>query len=84
MQLVFCYHSSNWFLWRKSFYHHSIVLQNLDVNLAVNNLLSRDDDETDDHDDGSEAYIPGGKCQMITHFYIATFSAVLFLHVECS
>ena len=54
------------------------------MNLAVNNLLSRDDDETDDHDDGSEAYIPGGKCQMITHFYIATFSAVLFLHVECS
>ena len=38
----------------------NFALQNLDVNLAVNNLLSRDDDETDDHDDGSEAYIPGG------------------------
>ena len=40
----------------------NFTLQNLDVNLAVNNLLSRDDDETDDHDDGSEAYIPGGNC----------------------
>uniref|UniRef100_UPI00358E0F24 E3 ubiquitin-protein ligase UBR5-like isoform X5 n=1 Tax=Myxine glutinosa TaxID=7769 RepID=UPI00358E0F24 len=33
---------------------------NLDVNLAVNNLLSRDDDDGDDGDDtGSESYLPG-------------------------
>ncbi len=31
--------------------------QNLDVNLAVNNLLSRDDDEGDDADDASDPYM---------------------------
>lgn len=35
---------------------------NLDVNLAVNNLLSRDDEDGDDGDDtASESYLPGGK-----------------------
>lgn len=34
--------------------------QNLDVNLAVNNLLSRDEEDGDDQDEG-ESYIPGGK-----------------------
>lgn len=36
----------------------------LDVNLAVNNLLSRDDDDPDDPEEESymqEAYIPSGK-----------------------
>jgi len=34
---------------------------NLDVNLAVNNLLSRDDEEGDDGEDtASESYLPGG------------------------
>ncbi|KAG1657525.1 E3 ubiquitin-protein ligase UBR5 [Nymphon striatum] len=32
---------------------------NLDVNLAVNNLLSRDDEESEDVDDGQESYVPG-------------------------
>ncbi|CAK8697546.1 unnamed protein product [Clavelina lepadiformis] len=32
---------------------------NLDVNLAVNNLLSRDDEDNDDLDDGVSDYIPG-------------------------
>ena len=34
---------------------------NLDVNLAVNNLLSRDDEDGDDNDDGaggSDSYVP--------------------------
>ena len=31
---------------------------NLDVNLAVNNLLSRDDEDVDDGDDGSDSYVP--------------------------
>lgn len=36
---------------------------NLDVNLAVNNLLSRDDEDGDDGDDtASESYLPGGLC----------------------
>ena len=30
---------------------------NLDVNLAVNNLLSRDEEDGDDADDGSQVYI---------------------------
>ncbi|KAL3179297.1 hypothetical protein MRX96_038194 [Rhipicephalus microplus] len=32
---------------------------NLDVNLAVNNLLSRDDEDGEDVDDGQESYMPG-------------------------
>lgn len=35
------------------------IFQNLDVNLAVNNLLSRDEDDGDD-DDNPE-YLPGGE-----------------------
>lgn len=31
---------------------------NLDVNLAVNNLLSRDDEEADDGDDAQDSYVP--------------------------
>lgn len=31
---------------------------NLDVNLAVNNLLSRDDEEGEDTEEGSENYVP--------------------------
>lgn len=31
---------------------------NLDVNLAVNNLLSRDDEEGEDGDDGTDSYVP--------------------------
>lgn len=36
------------------------VLQrtNLDVNLAVNNLLSRDDEEGDDAEDAADTYVP--------------------------
>lgn len=36
-----------------------IFFQNLDVNLAVNNLLSRDEDDGDD--DENPEYLPGGK-----------------------
>ena len=31
---------------------------NLDVNLAVNNLLSRDEEDGDDGDDGQDNYVP--------------------------
>lgn len=40
-----------------------ISLQNLDVNLAVNNLLSRDDEDGEDGEDSQDAYMPG-KCYM--------------------
>nr|CAD2186097.1 unnamed protein product [Meloidogyne enterolobii] len=36
---------------------HELQCTNLNVNEAVNNLLSRDDDEMDDLDDTSEAYL---------------------------
>ena len=38
--------------------------QNLDVNLAVNNLLSRDD-EGDDDDDSQDGYMPGGDLTLL-------------------
>ena len=31
---------------------------NLDVNLAVNNLLCRDEEDGDDGDDGQDSYVP--------------------------
>jgi hypothetical protein len=37
--------------------------QNLDVNLAVNNLLSRDEEDGDEQEEG-ESYIPGGKLSL--------------------
>lgn len=39
---------------------HLLWLQrtNLDLNLAVNNLLSRDDEEADDGDDAQDTYVP--------------------------
>lgn len=38
--------------------HGCLFFQNLDVNLAVNNLLSRDEDDGDD--DENPEYLPGG------------------------
>ena len=35
-----------------------ICFQNLDVNLAVNNLLSRDDEGEGDDDDSQDSYVP--------------------------
>ena len=37
------------------------MFQNLDVNLAVNNLLSRDDDDPDDQDESGDTYMPPGR-----------------------
>ena len=34
------------------------LFQNLDVNLAVNNLLSRDDEGEGDDDDSQDSYVP--------------------------
>ena len=42
--------------WSKNCFVH---FQNLDVNLAVNNLLSRDDEDGDDQEEG-ESYMSGG------------------------
>lgn len=40
------------------FYWYGLQRTNLDVNLAVNNLLSRDDEEGDDTEEGSDNYAP--------------------------
>ena len=48
---------------------------NLDVNLAVNNLLSRDDEDGDDGDDtASESYLPGGTTLFHLDVYSTAFS----------
>ena len=39
-------------------YHVKQLFQNLDVNLAVNNLLSRDDEGEGDDDDSQDSYVP--------------------------
>lgn len=39
---------------------------NLDVNLAVNNLLSRDDEEGEDVDDSQDSYMPGAADDLIS------------------
>lgn len=54
---------------------------NLDVNLAVNNLLSRDDEDGDDGDDtASESYLPGG--WWITIMVFSSLKAEIFFTGE--
>ncbi len=36
-----------------------VIFQNLDVNLAVNNLLSRDDEGEDEEGEGGDPYMSG-------------------------
>lgn len=49
---------------------------NLDVNLAVNNLLSRDDEDGDDGDDtASESYLPGGKLSQILYIFFLSYNS---------
>lgn len=38
------------------------------MNLAVNNLLSRDEEDGEDQEEG-ESYVPGGKLSLISYFY---------------
>lgn len=47
-------------LYNSSILECFILLQrtNLDVNLAVNNLLSRDEEEGDDTEDAQDSYVP--------------------------
>lgn len=54
---------------------------NLDVNLAVNNLLSRDDEDGDDGDDtASESYLPGG-LYILTSFPVFKIMLVLLFQM---
>ncbi len=60
----------------------TVAFQNLDVNLAVNNLLSRDDDEGDDADDASDPYMSDDLMSLldagIAHAGITFFLFFLF------
>lgn len=47
-----------------------ISLQNLDVNQAVNNLLSRDDEDGEDGEDNDNYLSGGGKKEKREHFSI--------------
>ena len=56
---------------------------NLDVNLAVNNLLSRDDEDGDDGDDtASESYLPGGLWGRVQCFLFLKNNCYLFVKVK--
>lgn len=41
---------------------------NLDVNLAVNNLLSRDEEDGDDGEEGQDNYVPEDLVSFCHHF----------------
>ena len=41
---------------------------NLDVNLAVNNLLSRDEEDGDDADDSQDNYVPEVRLLTMTKY----------------
>ena len=54
-----------------------VILQNLDVNLAVNNLLSRDDDEGEEADEAGDPYMSGINP---LHFYMYLMHAVSIIY----
>ena len=60
-------------------YTYAVCVQNLDVNMAVNNLLSRDDGEHEDHDEPFQGMFSSGMyvCMHIcnhgnNHTYLST------------
>lgn len=50
---------------------------NLDVNLAVNNLLSRDDEEGDEGDDGADSYVPEDLISLLDGGFHADHSVII-------
>lgn len=50
---------------------------NLDVNLAVNNLLSRDDEEGDDTEEGSDNYAPEDLISLLDNSFHADNSVII-------
>lgn len=50
---------------------------NLDVNLAVNNLLSRDDEEGDDTEEGSDNYAPEDLISLLDNSFQADNSVII-------
>ncbi|XP_022226183.2 E3 ubiquitin-protein ligase hyd isoform X3 [Drosophila obscura] len=50
---------------------------NLDVNLAVNNLLSRDDEEAEDTEEGADNYVPEDLISLLDNGFSADNSSVI-------
>ncbi|XP_044743814.1 E3 ubiquitin-protein ligase UBR5 isoform X2 [Chrysoperla carnea] len=50
---------------------------NLDVNLAVNNLLSRDDEEGEEGDDGADSYVPEDLISLLDGGFHADHSVII-------
>ncbi|XP_075236131.1 E3 ubiquitin-protein ligase hyd isoform X1 [Lycorma delicatula] len=50
---------------------------NLDVNLAVNNLLSRDDEEGDEGDEGGDSYVPEDLISLLDGGFHADHSVII-------
>lgn len=50
---------------------------NLDVNLAVNNLLSRDDEEGEDTEEGSDNYVPEDLISLLDNGFHADNSVII-------
>ncbi|RZF46218.1 hypothetical protein LSTR_LSTR016305 [Laodelphax striatellus] len=50
---------------------------NLDVNLAVNNLLSRDDDDGDENDEGGDSYVPEDLISLLDGGFHADHSVII-------
>lgn len=56
---------------------HNFQRTNLDVNLAVNNLLSRDDEEGDDTEEGSDNYVPEDLISLLDNGFHADNSVII-------
>lgn len=50
---------------------------NLDVNLAVNNLLSRDDEDGDDAEDNGDNYVPEDLISLLDNGFHADNSVII-------
>lgn len=50
---------------------------NLDVNLAVNNLLSRDDEEAEDTEEGGDNYVPEDLISLLDNGFHAENNSVI-------
>ena len=60
-------------------YMYAVCVQNLDVNMAVNNLLSRDDGEHEDHDEPFQGMFSSGM-YVCTYVTMATITHTCLPH----
>lgn len=67
------------FLSNANFYYFLLLPQrtNLDVNLAVNNLLSRDDEDGDEAEDNGDNYVPEDLISLLDNGFHADNSVII-------